>query len=69
MTLESYRQNGWLHKHQGSAEEIRNLLGVADTKISDYQSWLPPGTEPHEAGASTITRLRRWNSRLTLNES
>lgn len=37
MTLESYRQNGWLTKHQSSAEEIRNLLGVADTKISDYQ--------------------------------
>jgi hypothetical protein len=37
MTLESYRTNGWLHKHQSSTEEIRNLLGVADTKISDYQ--------------------------------
>jgi hypothetical protein len=24
-------------KHQSSAEEIRNLLGVADTKTSDYQ--------------------------------
>lgn len=37
MSLESYRQNGWLVAHQTSAEEIRNLLGVADTKISDYQ--------------------------------
>ncbi len=36
MTLESYRQNGWLTKHQSSPDEIRNLLGVADTKISDY---------------------------------
>jgi hypothetical protein len=37
MSLESYRQNGWLVAHQTSADEIRNLLGVADTKISDYQ--------------------------------
>lgn len=35
MTLESYRQNGWLTRHQSSPEEIRNLLGVADTKLSD----------------------------------
>lgn len=35
MTLESYRQNGWLTKHQSSPDEIRNLLGVADTKVSD----------------------------------
>lgn len=35
MTLESYRQNGWLNSHQSSPEEIRNLLGVADTKLSD----------------------------------
>jgi len=37
MTLESYRQNGWLSAHQSSANEIRNLLGIADTKISDYK--------------------------------
>jgi Leucine-rich repeat (LRR) protein len=37
MSLESYRQNGWLSAHQSSASEIRNLLGVADTKISDYK--------------------------------
>jgi hypothetical protein len=36
MSLESYRQNGWLDKHQSSPEEIRNLLGIADTKISDF---------------------------------
>jgi len=37
MTLESYRQNGWLSVHKSSPDEIRNLLGVADTKISDYK--------------------------------
>jgi len=37
MSLESYRQNGWLSAHQTSADEIKNLLGVADIKISDYQ--------------------------------
>ncbi len=37
MTLESFHKNGWLSAHQSSANEIRNLLGVADTKISDYK--------------------------------
>jgi hypothetical protein len=37
MTLESYQRNGWLSAHQSSPDEIRNLLGVADTKISDYK--------------------------------
>jgi len=36
MSLESYRQNGWLNSHQSSPDEIKNLLGIADTKISDY---------------------------------
>jgi hypothetical protein len=36
MSLESYRQNGWLTSHQSSPDEIRNLLGIADTKISDF---------------------------------
>ena len=36
MSLESYRQNGWLTGHQTSPDEIKNLLGVADTKIADY---------------------------------
>ncbi len=36
MSLESFRQNGWLSAHQASPDEIKNLLGVADTKIADY---------------------------------
>lgn len=36
MSLESYRQNGWLTIHRSSPDEIRNLLDIADTKISDF---------------------------------
>ena len=36
MTLETYRQNGWLTAHQSSPAEIKNLLDLADTKIADY---------------------------------
>jgi hypothetical protein len=35
MSLESYRQNGWLNAHKSSPDEIKGLLGVADTKVSD----------------------------------
>jgi len=36
MSFESYRQNGWLTAHQTTPQEIANHLGVADTKIADY---------------------------------
>lgn len=35
MSLSDWVQNGWLTKQQSSAEEIRNLLGIADRDLRE----------------------------------
>lgn len=38
MSLKNWLENGWLNKHETSAEEVRNLLAVADRDLCDCQS-------------------------------
>ena len=35
MTLQTWRDNGWLNEHVSSPEEIRDLLAIADRDLSD----------------------------------
>jgi hypothetical protein len=34
MSLKRYLDNGWLRRHQTSAEEVRQLIGIADRDIA-----------------------------------
>lgn len=35
MTLRQWADNGWLKRHQSSAEEIRNLLAIVERDVKD----------------------------------
>ena len=43
MSLESYARNRWLREHESSAQEITNLLSLADRDIEQSQT---PGLGP-----------------------
>ncbi len=43
MSLESYLKNGWIRKHEPSADEILKLMAIADRDISQSQV---PGLGP-----------------------
>ena len=38
MSLQDWRKNGWLVEHQPSAQEIADLLAVADRDLTDCQA-------------------------------
>jgi hypothetical protein len=38
MSLESYLNNRWIHRHESSVDEIRRLLSVADRDIQQSQT-------------------------------
>ncbi len=38
MTLENWRQNGWLSAHETSRQEIDDLLAIADRDLKDCQA-------------------------------
>ena len=37
MSLESYLNNGWIRKHESSADEIAKLMAIADRDIAQSQ--------------------------------